>query len=185
MNHNTRVIGRLLRPRPPAGRAAVAVIATAGLALLTAACGGSPSSAGSGDSPSAGRSPSALSFSQCMRSHGVPTFPDPGSTWHISAQSLGVSDSTLRAAGTACGSLDPKQASHALTPQQQQVVLRVTACMRSHGITNLPDPTFSGGRAHMASPAGLSTTSPQFTRALQICRKLIPAGFPGGNGSAG
>ena len=187
MNHSTRVIGRLRRPRPPAGRTAVAVIATAGLALLTAACGGSPSSAGSGDSPSAGRSPSALAFSHCMRSHGVPDFPDPGSTSHTDAQSLGVSDSTLQAAGTACGSLDPKkgQASQALTAQQQQVALRVVACMRSHGITNLPDPTFSGGRAHVAFPAGMSTTSPQFTQALQICQKLIPPGFPGGNGSAG
>jgi hypothetical protein len=122
-----------------------------------------------------------------MRSHGVPDFPDPGSTSHTDAQSLGVSDSTLHAAGTACGSLDPKnaQARHPLTAQQQQVALRVTACMRSHGITNLPDPTFSGGRAYIAFPPGMSTTSPQFTQALQICQKLIPPGFPGGNGSAG
>ena len=56
--------------------------------------------------------------------------------------------------------------------------------MRSHGITNLPDPTFTGGQIHIAFPSGMSTTSPQFTQALQICQKLIPAGFPG-SGSAG
>jgi len=46
--------------------------------VLLAGCGGSPSS--SGGSPGAGgstSSPSAVAYSACMRSHGIPNFPDP------------------------------------------------------------------------------------------------------------
>src|SRR5690348_3041586 len=60
-----------------------ATIATAGLALVVAACSG-PSSAGSGGSPDAGgpanfppASSQALAFALCMRSHGVPRYPEP------------------------------------------------------------------------------------------------------------
>src|SRR6266568_4750991 len=68
MNHGTRVMRRNM-----------AIIAAVGLALLAAACG-SPSPAGSGGSPSAAgsaASPSLVGFSHCMRSHGVPNWPDP------------------------------------------------------------------------------------------------------------
>jgi hypothetical protein len=87
MMNNSRVLRRPRRAGPRTARAAAAIIATAGLALLAAACS-SPSSAGSGGSPDAGgpsTSPSThaemvLAFSGCMRSHGVPDFPDPDSS---------------------------------------------------------------------------------------------------------
>jgi hypothetical protein len=74
------------RARPGSARTAAAIIA-AGLALLAAACGGG-SQAGSGGSPTAAgssNSPSAVAYSACMRSHGVPNYPDPtngGSSGH-------------------------------------------------------------------------------------------------------
>jgi len=83
MNHSIHVPRWPRRAGPPAARTAVAVIATAALALLAAACGGGGSPAGSGGaSPVGGSSSSATSarlvvFSRCMRSHGVPLFPDP------------------------------------------------------------------------------------------------------------
>jgi hypothetical protein len=88
MNDSTRVMHRPRRARPPVARTAAAIIAAAALALLAAACGSSPSSAGSGGSSNAGGSakPSTAGgsanarlvvFSRCMRSHGVPNFPDP------------------------------------------------------------------------------------------------------------
>ena len=197
MNNCPLTPGRGPGPRPHwPRRARVTAVVTvmAAAALLTAACSGSPSSTGSGGSPNAGgsaSSPSSLAFSRCMRSHGVPNFPDPPPSFDgkfpgSSPQQLGISESRLRAVTGACQNLLPAVRGPApLTTQDQQDYLRAAACMRSHGITNLPDPTFSGGRAHVAFPAGMSTTSPQFTQALQICRKLIPPGFPGGNGSAG
>ena len=101
-----------------AGKAAASadrsrLIATAALALVTAACSGSPSSAGSGGSPHAGgsgTSPSAVAYSTCMRSHGVPNFPDPDSNGQVpkaDPQLLGVSNSQLQAAQRTCQHLYP------------------------------------------------------------------------------
>lgn len=191
MNDSTRVIGRPPRARPPAARTAAAIIATAGLTLLAAACGGSPSSAGSGGSPSLGgsaSSPSVFAFARCVRHHGVPNYPDPGSNGPMPngsvqqfAQQLGVSFPRLRAALDACVNLNPKangQGSQPLTAQEQRDYLRAARCMRLHGITNLPDPTFPGGHVNFTIPSSMDTTSPRFTQALRTCQKLIPAGFP-------
>ena len=79
MKDGTPVMRRPRRAWPPAARTASAIIATAALAML-AACSGSSSSAGSGGSPNTAESsssPSAVAYSACMRSHGVPGWPDP------------------------------------------------------------------------------------------------------------
>src|SRR4029077_7291716 len=48
------------------------------LALLAAACGGSSSSGAVGSSsPSSSASAGAVAYSACIRSHGVPHYPDP------------------------------------------------------------------------------------------------------------
>jgi hypothetical protein len=186
-------------PRP---RRAGVLAVSAGLVLLTAACGGSPSSShspsstGTGGSPNAGgsaSSPSALAFSGCMRSHGVPNFPDPPPSFNgkfpgSSPQQLGVSRSRLLAATGACQSLLPAVPGQArLTAQDQRDYLRAAACMRSHGITSFPDPVFSGGGVNFPIPSSsIDTSSPQFTQARQICQRLIPAGLPySGSGSGG
>jgi hypothetical protein len=99
MNHSTRVTRWPRRARPRPARTAAAITATLGLALLVSACGGSPGShvaqhgsttraASSGASNAGGstnsQSPSfqLLAFSRCMRSHGVPNWPDPAPTSH-------------------------------------------------------------------------------------------------------
>jgi len=116
MNHSTSVRRRPRRtwragPRP--ARTAAAIVAMAVLALLAAACGGSPPSTGSGGSPAAGgsaTSPSALAYSACMRSQGVPNYPDPDSSGQLpktDAQLLGVSTSRYQAAQQACRHLLP------------------------------------------------------------------------------
>lgn len=184
---------RWCRARP---RRAGVLAVTAGLVLLAAACGGSPLSTGSGGSPNAGgsaSSPSALAFSGCMRSHGVPNFPDPPPSFNgkfpgSSPQQLGVSESRIRAATGACQNLLPAvQGQAPLTAQDQHDYLRAAACMRSHGITSFPDPVFSGGGVSFPTPSSsIDTSSPQFTQARQICERLIPAGLPySGSGSGG
>lgn len=178
------------------GRArAVAVITVIATALPAAACSsGSPSSAGAGGSPKAGgsaNSSSGLAYSQCVRAHGVPDFPDPGSSGQLSKEAVvaalrGVSDSRAEAATGACASLNPAgQENPVLAAQDQQDYLRAAACMRSHGITSFPDPTFPGGQLNLQIPASIDTTSRQFTQAAQTCTKLIPAGLPHGSGSGG
>ncbi|HEY2305769.1 MAG TPA: hypothetical protein VGI05_07815 [Streptosporangiaceae bacterium] len=130
-------------------------------------------------------SSSAVAYSRCVRSNGVPDFPDPDSSGQIPKEAAvralrAVSDSQARAATYACANLNPAgQASPVLTAQEQQDYLRAAACMRSHGITNFPDPTFPAGHVNLPSLSSIDTKSRQFTQAAQTCIKLIPAGLPG------
>ncbi len=183
--------GRGHGPRQPWPRRArvAAVITVMAAALLAAACGGSPSSTGSGGSPTAGgsaNSSSAVAYSRCVRSHGVPDFPDPDSNGQIPKPAAvralrRVGDSRAKAATYACANLNPAgQASPILTAQEQQDYLKAAACMRSHGFSNFPDPTFPGGHVNLPRiPSSIDAKSRQFTQAAQTCTKLIPAGLPG------
>ncbi|HSR83269.1 MAG TPA: hypothetical protein VLM11_03705 [Streptosporangiaceae bacterium] len=157
----------------------------AGLVLLTAACAGG-ASPGRGPSSTNGGSglssyvSHALAFSRCVRAHGVPNFPDPDSSGDLSKaamRQLGISASRLRAAINPCQNLLPGGPAP-LSAQQQHDYLTAAACMRSHGITNFPDPTFSGGGVHFLIPSGTDVSSARFTQARQTCSRLIPAGHP-------
>jgi hypothetical protein len=132
-----------------------------------------------------------------MRSHGVPSFPDPGSGGQLpkaDAQHLGVSSSQLQAAQSACQHLLPstggsfQQATeqcfsagdcpHALVQQILTVQRKYAQCMRSHAFPNWPDPTLdSQGRPYFdVSRAGISeadTRSAQWTSADRECERLV------------
>lgn len=186
-------------------RVVVVITAAAGLALLVAACsssGSSPTAGGttsssSGVSTGSGGGTQAtglLQYASCMRSHGITNFPDPASNGGIpkeTSQQLGVSDSQLGAAQSVCRRLVPGrslsgQASQTVTVQQQQDYLNVAACMRSHGITNFPDPVFPSGSVEFPNLTHtVDVHSPQFTQAYHACQKLIPAGLPYSSGAGG
>jgi hypothetical protein len=191
--------------RPPRLRSAALV--TAGIlavGVAVAACGGGPStpSAATGSTTTTPASSSAggktdstglVAYSSCMRSHGVPNFPDPASSGGIPKAGVisaegAVSSAQVNAASNACEHLLPAggslsgQPSQTITAQDEQDYLKAAACLRSHGITNFPDPTFSDGTVHFDIPASIDTHSTQFTQAQQICQKLIPAGLPGSGG---
>jgi hypothetical protein len=116
--------------------AAAPIIATAGLALLTAACGDNSSS----HPPSASAQENGqLAFSRCLRSHGVPNFPDPGAPV---PSDLNQSSPAFAAALQACRRLNPKlvpPASHPSTGQRAEA-LRFAQCVRTHGYPGFPDP---------------------------------------------
>ena len=147
----------------------ILIIAGAGLALAAAGCGGSSASKvaqlGSSAKPGAS-SPAALAqgsgaiaFSRCMRSHGVPKFPDPaagGVLPKIDMQGLGVRRSTYQSANSACqhllGSNDVETSvtqclsSGVCAPELRRQImtegLAFARCMRSDGgVPNWPDPT--------------------------------------------
>jgi hypothetical protein len=190
MNHSIRVIRRPRRAWPLTARTAAAIIATAGIVLLAAACGGG-SSAGSGGSSNAGGSMNSqmLAFSRCMRSNGVPNFPDLPPNGKISdAQQLGVSGSQLQAAQDACQHLFPAGANDQFPPAEVQLLLpgmlRFSQCMRSNGVPKFPDPTTDpeGRPVFPVSSAGISIQekhSPQFNTAMQECEHLLPANLGG------
>jgi len=155
------------RPRrawPPSARTAAALVATAGPALLTSACGGSATPA-----QSTHQNP-ALAFSRCMRSHGVPNFPDPDPQGDFPSFQITVSKQTSAAADDACKHLLSSGGSPA-TPQQRRqklaFALKVARCLRTHGFLTFPDPTGSG----QVVPPGVNTDSPQFQAAETNCEK--------------
>lgn len=183
-----------------------AIIATAALALLAAACGGSPSSspnaAGSGGSPNAsaasgsptsgsGSSP-LVAFSQCVRSRGVPDFPDPpagaSNAKFPGAQQLGVGSSQLSAAESACEHLLPAGVDDQFPAAEVPVLLsgmrQFSQCMRSHGVPDWPDPsTDSEGRPVFdLSDHGFSRQqahSSQLEAKMNECGHVLPSALGG------
>jgi hypothetical protein len=182
-----RVIRRPRRASPRRARTAAAITGTAGLALLAAACSSSPSSAGPGGSPNAAgaaSSPSAsvspaLAFARCVRTHGVPNWPDPGSSGREPASSKQIAASSPRfpAAQAACRNLLPNggQPTHAQVLADQRNAVRFAGCMRTHGVPNWPDPTIRpDGSPQFDAPAvGLDLSSPQVMAAAQRCQSLL------------
>ena len=162
-----------------AARDAAAIAATAGLALLAAACDGSPAShvaqLGStttertASSSAAAQQEGVLAFARCMRAHGVPSFPDPNPQGDFPPFHAGVPKQTSAAANDDCKHLLPSGGSPA-TPQQRRqkfaFALKVAGCLRTHGYPDFPDPTASG-QAH----PGIDTDSPQFQTAESNCEK--------------
>jgi hypothetical protein len=178
-------------------RAAAAMVGICALALV-GACSGSPSSAGSGASPTGGGSSISsnaggsanaplVAFSRCVRSHGVPNFPDPqagaSNAKFPSAQQLRVSSSQLSTAETACQRLLPVGVDDQFPPSEVPLLLRgmlpFSGCMRSHGVPNFPDPAVdSEGRPIFPlSTHGISLNyshSQQFSAAIDKCQNLAP-----------
>ena len=110
-----------------------------------------------------------LAYSHCMRSNGVPNYPDPNSNGNLpkgNAQAFGVSTSQYQAADQACGHLLPGSGSASLTQClmtgdcPRSVVqpaleegLKFAQCMRSHGVTNcLAPPSTHRGVPPSRSP---------------------------------
>jgi hypothetical protein len=204
MNDGTRVTRRPRRAWPAtAGIAAAIVCAVATGGLLAAACGGTRSAASSGGSPTAqgsANSPSAIAYSHCMRSDGVPNFPDPpggGRVPKADAQRLGVSSSQLQAAQRACQHLYPgnggaisasleqcEQTGDCPQAMVQRVLngMRMMAlCMRSHGVPGWPDPTVdSEGRPgfNLLHAQGFNPNSAQIDNKMQECAHAMPGGAP-------
>jgi hypothetical protein len=168
-------------------RRAGVLAVTVGVVVLAAACNGSPSSTGPGGSTNAGGSTnsSLLAFSQCMRSQGVPNFPDsqPGASnaKFPGAQQLGVSSSLYQAAENACEHLLPAGANNQFPPAEMPQILsgmrEFSQCMRSHGVPNWPDPTTnSSGQPsfNLVGISGLNSDSPKVTATRNECSHLLP-----------
>ena len=97
----------------------------------------------------------ALAFSQCMRAHGVADFPDPNAQGQTQISGglnsdLNPNNPTFQKAQNACQSKLPKP-SPAQQAQALKNALKMSQCMRAHGITDFPDPqSGQGGRISMS-----------------------------------
>ncbi len=58
-----------------------------------------------------------------------------------------------------------------LSASRRNQALTFSECMRKHGVTNFPDPTFSSGGAqlHLTPSSGIDPNSPAFKSAQAAC----------------
>lgn len=159
------------------------VVVVAAFSLLAAGCGGGSSRVASVSTstttPTATRS-GAFAFAGCMRSHGIPNWPDPvgGGVFDKSKlRSLGISPSRVRAiAGGPCNHLLPPNGGPGSPLTAQQLRTRIAdersfaRCMRGHGLSRFPDPTAQGRLSvEMVQAQGIDVHSTVVLRDVQAC----------------
>jgi hypothetical protein len=151
---------------------------------------GSAASSGGGESSPGSQ---AIAYAACMHSHGVPNFPEPQISTSPSGASIRIAvpasvggNPKFKSAQQACRKLLPgggPSNQPVVSPGEQSQYLKAAACIRSHGVPNFPDPTFSGGGVHIEHEQ-LNESSPAFKAAVHDCESLIPGGVRGGSGHA-
>ncbi len=168
-----------------------AVVAAAAFALLAAGCGsgGSPGVASVGSSTTGAVTSGALAFARCVRAHGLPGWPDPMSGGGFDKsilRELGYSVSQVRAVedGPCNHLLGGSPPGPTITLADRAAYLKAVSCMRTHGFSAFPDPTFQNGSVQTNIPSSINQDSSQFRSAAAICTKLIPAGLPYSTASA-
>jgi hypothetical protein len=157
-------------------------MATVTCALTIAACGSSRPSHKAGSA----HAPQVVEYADCMRSHGVPNFPDPGGGGGINIAGTGINPAapSFKAAQASCTKLLPgggPGAQHA-TEEQKTEMVETSQCMRRHGISGFPDPTTSlpsspagyssiadRGGIVLAIPDTINESSPAFKQAAAAC----------------
>jgi hypothetical protein len=180
-----------LRSRSPWRPARIALPSMAlALTVIAAGCGGS-SGAGvahigsaQSESGSAKYSPPTeadkVAASRCMRSHGVPNFPDPINRRFGFYVKSGIDPESpqFKAAYSYCGNRYlgfSHRSSPAERAQWNAQTAKYAYCMRSHGLGNFPDPDGSGV-INLPTANFLETAVAQ--RAQQACKSLdVHAGF--------
>ncbi len=172
------------------------VAAALAASMSTAACGSSGSSATGNQGT---KRDTALALASCVRSHGVPNFPDPTSNGHggiliqqsdrvgsgpsTEVNGVPVKGPAFRAAMQACRKYEPNGGtpSPAKTAQIKAQALAMARCMRTHGVPNFPDPQFQagpgGGFGIRLGGPGINPQSPAFQAAQKACGGIF--GGPG------
>jgi hypothetical protein len=159
--------------------------ALVGLIVIAAGCSGSksPGAAGGGGGTGAGSSSAALAefeaYSKCMRSHGIPDFPDPtispggGVAIQINGgpgSDLDRNNPRFKAANQACQSLEPGRGQPP-TQSATKIAAEVewAQCMRTHGLPSFPDPNSQGA----FDSSKFDENTPAFQSASDACQSLM------------
>ncbi|MGH8987794.1 MAG: hypothetical protein ACRDXC_04245 [Acidimicrobiales bacterium] len=119
-----------------------------------------------------------LKFAKCMRSHGVGDFPDPSPNGTISVNGAVSQSAQFQAADNTCRELLPNGGIPTAAQQAEGLaqLLKVSVCMRAHGIRDFPDPTSQGIRIPIRKgmPSDLDPDNPRFQAAEKACQHLEP-----------
>lgn len=162
---------------------------SAGTSSIATSAGATGPGSGSGSGPPEA---AALAFAGCMRTNGVPHFPDPqaggGFLFHTGA-GVDPSSPAFRAAQAKCKKFLPPGPGSGSPPSAMTLAhfLTVARCMRQHGVPEFPDPRTtapSNPRTALGSGGGvisdiegvifvfpetIEPQSPAFTRAAAAC----------------
>jgi hypothetical protein len=167
------------------GRCLSITLAAVSGVLAIAACG---SSSSAGNSASSSGTAQGIKYADCMRGHGVPNFPDPGSGGGVRiAPGSGINPQSpaFQSAQSACSKLLPGGGSGLHGPpsaQARTLMLATSECMRTHGVTGFPDPTttpplsingysqvIGRGGVFIAVPDTINPGSPTYAQAAAAC----------------
>jgi hypothetical protein len=152
--------------------------ALAATALLAAACSGGAKPV----SAALTNYQKALAYSQCMRAHGEPGFPDPQPNGNllISGSKDHLNGALMNKASKACQHLMPLAPPMTAAQRQKLVArtLKFVACMRAHGLPTFPDPKVDSRGIELQIPEGVAPNSAVLKNAQQACKNLIPFGAP-------
>lgn len=132
-----------MRPRrhPRSGTLTLS-LATVSCVVALTACGSSVTS-NPGSVSGGGK---RIRLADCMRSHGVPNFPDPsvGGGIQINGSSgINLRSPAFQSAQSACSKLLPGGGPGAgPAPESRRLAMvKLAQCMRKHGLSTFPDPT--------------------------------------------
>jgi hypothetical protein len=176
-----------------------ATLSAIAAALFVVGCGSSDPSTSNSASASKNQ---GVQLADCIRSHGVPNFPDPstsdggglqiqasrssGSGQSMTVNGVSVNAPAFQSAMRACQKYMPHGGK--LPPGGIATIrknsLKFAACMRSNGVPNFPDPQVQAGPnggvgVRIGGPgSGINPGSPAFQSAQQKCRPLM--GLAGG-----
>jgi hypothetical protein len=167
------------------GSSIVVATAVALSALLAAGCGtshssGVPTVSTNSDGvqrlrpASESDAANALNASRCMRSHGVPNFPDPilgGHFGFMAGSGIDPDSPTFKAAYSYCGRryLHLHPPSPAEMARGNAAAVKFSACMRSHGASDFPDPD---GEGAIKLPTAEYVHTPRVQQAQAACNSL-------------
>lgn len=153
------------------------------VAVILSGCGGS------GGSPSAASSTSGAQLASllhqigvCIRSHGLPDFPDPvvnGETGQVQLASGAntPSQQVLTACQSLISQLPPSatQGNSSIPASEMAQYRAYAACMRQHGLPGWPDPNPDGTFTLTGTLSGASARSGAYRSQMNACKKYVPA----------
>jgi hypothetical protein len=151
---------------------------------------GALAACGSSGRPAASTADQGIELAQCMRSHGVPNFPDPtsgGALDFTPGSGINPQSPWFQAAQRACKRYaPPSPGPPTMTETQRQAAFRFAKCMRASGQPDFPDPMLTAPadarlvlvlRGMVFAPGpGTDPKSPAFKQAATRCGVTPPDG---------
>lgn len=160
-----------------ASRGTTPWLLTAVLVMVLAACGQGAGTGNATSSPSTDPRDTALLYAQCMRTNGVPDFPDPDANGRFSLGhgegGVDQDDPTFRATAEKCRALAPGGEHEQFgDPAFVEQMREFSQCMRDNGLPDFPDPDADGRLRGAGHEAG----GPTYEAAFAACRDKLPGG---------